>query len=142
MWSRRKGTGVEELAAALRAQRHLLERLLFRMIAAQRLLEARDTRFVPWACEEIERAVEHVRGAEAQRSAVVSRLAAARGVPEVSLTLESLLHDTPEPFRFILSDHRRSLVDLMSRIDDAAAGLIAAGLDELPAGLRPEAASR
>ena len=127
---------MQALAQLLTRERVLVELLVFKLVELRQLLLAGETRFLPWASEEVDRATQAVRGVELERALLVTELGAARGLPEPSLT--ALLDDAPDPWRGLLqSDHealRRSageVVDLLAvtrRLADAGARSIAESL--------------
>src|SRR3954452_3036011 len=77
----------EELARLLSRERLLLELLLFKLVTLRQLLASGEVRFLSWASDEIERAIEKVRKAELARALAVSELAAATGRSEADFTL-------------------------------------------------------
>lgn len=112
---------MDQLAAILRRQRHLLELLLFKLIEARHLLAAGEVRFLAWAAQEVEKAVTKVREAELERALAVSRIADELGVPVDSLSLKALADDCPEPYRTIFEDHRSAFLELVGEIETVTA---------------------
>lgn len=111
---------MDELAAVLRKERHLLEILLFKLVEARHLLAASEMRFLAWAADEVERAVERVRGAEIERGFIVEKIARELNLSAESLTLRALAEETPEPYRSVFTDHRTAFLELVAEIETVA----------------------
>lgn len=107
---------MDELVAALRHQRHLLERLLFRLTTVRLLLASGDERFLPLACEEVHRVAEALRRAEGTRHSAFVTAAAEVGGGGGRATLAELARTSPEPYGFILRDHLTRLTELVEAI--------------------------
>ncbi|MFW2338639.1 MAG: hypothetical protein ACN4GK_01175, partial [Acidimicrobiia bacterium] len=75
------------MADVLWLERNVLEALLFRLVEANLILIAEETRFVPQALAEVEDVVARLRGAESQRRKVADSLAAEVGMAPGELTL-------------------------------------------------------
>jgi hypothetical protein len=60
---------MDALAALLTRERLLVELVVFKLVELRQLLLAGETRFLPWASEEVERAVRAVRVLEVERVA-------------------------------------------------------------------------
>lgn len=101
-------TRIEELAAVLSRERRLLEFLLFKLTAARLLLEDEEHRFLPWAATEVQRAAQRVREVELIRGTLVSSAG--------ELTLAELAAQSEEPWRDLLGEQRRDLVQLLGEI--------------------------
>jgi hypothetical protein len=82
------------------------------------LLANRETRFLPFAAAEVDRAHERVQVAELRRSLFIHDLGHELDLPAEALTLGALARDCPQPFRMIFSDHSRAFVELASAIQD------------------------
>jgi hypothetical protein len=109
---------IDELTGVLERERHLLEYLLFKLIAARHLLTAGETRFLGWSSEEVERAAGRLRQAEAVRARAATRLAGELALgPVPPTTLRQLAGSSPEPYRTILDDHRLAMYELMGEIE-------------------------
>lgn len=104
---------MDELVAFLAGQRQLLEMLLFRLMEVRHLLAAGETRFLPWAATEVERAVHAVRERELARAALFVGLGEDR-------RLASLADASPEPHRTVLCDHRAALRALLDEVGEVA----------------------
>ncbi len=111
---------MDELATVLRRERWLLNVLLFRLTEMRHLLAANDSRFLGWASAEVEEAVARVREAELIRNTLVSRLAREMEMTEDDLTLSSLAHAAPEPYRQIFADHRVAFLDLVNEVQSVS----------------------
>ena len=98
---------MEALAGLLTRERVLVELLVFKLVNMRQLLLAGETRFLPWAAEEVERATEAVRHAELERALLVASISAERGLVEPALT--ELLQDAPDPWRSLLLDTHAEL---------------------------------
>ena len=109
---------MDELARLLTVECHLLERLLFKLVAHRHLLAAREIRFLTFAAAEVDRAHERVQVAELRRSLFVHDLGPGLEPPAGGLTLRTLATESPEPFRTIFSDHSRAILELTAAIED------------------------
>jgi hypothetical protein len=107
----------DELMDTLWLERHILERLLFRLVLANLVLGADDRRFIPKALAEVEQVVEGMRKVEAERDQMVHAAAADWNVPSHILTLEYLATEGPEALRESFEDHRVAFLELVSEID-------------------------
>ncbi len=133
--------GLERLADSLWAERHVVDLLLYKLLSAKYFLAADERRFVALALDEVERAVELLRGAEARRSAALAHVAAAHGCEPDTLTLGLLASRSPEPYRSVFADHREAFAALAAEIEETATtnrrlattalGLVARTLDAL-----------
>jgi hypothetical protein len=111
----------EELARLLSRERLLLELLLFKLVTLRQLLASGEVRFMSWASDEVERAIEKVRKAELARALAVSELAAATARSEADFTLARLIETAPEPWTSIFADHRQGFGRLTAEINEALA---------------------
>lgn len=103
---------MDALAALLTRERLLVELVVFKLVELRQLLLAGETRFLPWASEEVERAVRAVRVLEIERAVAVQAAAASRGLVDGSSTepsLSDLVADAPEPWRTVLADAQTGL---------------------------------
>ena len=107
---------MDALAGVLGRERRLLEYLLFKVKAAQHLLESGETRFLGWSANEVERAAERVREAERLRAEVVDRIVDELAVPDHKPSLRYLAGHSPEPYAGIFDDHHIALDGLMREI--------------------------
>jgi hypothetical protein len=111
----------EELARLLSRERLLLELLLFKLVTLRQLLASGEVRFLAWAGDEVERAVDKVRKAELARALAVSELAAATGRFEADFALSQLVESAPEPWATIFADHRQGFTRLSAEINETLA---------------------
>jgi hypothetical protein len=102
------------------AERHLLEFLEFKLVAAKLLLTADVRRFVGPALDEVEHVIEQVRMAEIKRGMVVARVAQEWQVPVERITLTYLVERAPEPAALIFAEHRAAFMKLTTEIEDLA----------------------
>src|SRR3954471_12850562 len=109
---------MENLARLLSRERLLLELLVFKLVELRQLLLISETRFLGWAAEEVERAVDAVRDAELERAVLVAAIAAERGLSDETILLQALAADSPEPWRSLLEDDRLALLRLSSEVQD------------------------
>lgn len=126
--------GLESLADTLWAERHVVEFLLFKLVAAKLILAADERRFVTPALGEVERVLQALREAELQRAATVAGLAADWGVDTDELTLAELASNAPEPMRSVFRDHQEAFLALAREVDETAAAnrrLATAALDHV-----------
>ncbi len=91
---------MEPLVALLTREKTLVELLVFKLVAMRQLMLAGETRFLPWAAEEVERATEAVRDIELERAVLVAAMGAERGLEEPALS--ELVADAPDPWRGLL----------------------------------------
>ena len=98
---------MEALVGLLTRERLLVELLVFKLVAMRQLLLAGETRFLPWAAEEVDRATVAVRDAELERAVLVDALAAERGLQEP--TLSELIADAPDLWRGLLEQTQGEL---------------------------------
>lgn len=103
---------MDALVALLTRERLLVELVVFKLVELRQLLLAGETRFLPWASEEVERAVRAVRVLEVERAVVVQSVAATRGLSAehgAEPSLSDLVADAPEPWRSVLADTQTGL---------------------------------
>jgi hypothetical protein len=98
---------MEALVGLLTRERLLVELLVFKLVAMRQLLLAGETRFLPWAAEEVDRATVAVRDAELQRAVLVTALGTERGLDEPTLT--ALVADAPDLWRGLLEQTHTEL---------------------------------
>jgi len=107
---------MEALVAHLTRERVLVELLVFKLVTLRQLLLAGETRFLPWASEEVERATEIVRGAEVERAVITAGLGADRGLLDTSLS--ELVADAPDPWRGLLEEAHTAMRQHAQEIQD------------------------
>lgn len=107
-----------ELSALLRREQLLLELLVFKLTELGHLLAQGDARFLGWAAEEVERAVEAVRLCELDRAVHVHTAALGLGRPaaDEATLLARLAETAPEPWASQLTEHRRALTGLAEEV--------------------------
>jgi hypothetical protein len=98
---------MEALVAHLTRERVLVELLVFKLVTLRQMLLAGETRFLPWASEEVERATEVVRVAEVERAVLTATLGAERGLEDPALS--ELISDAPDPWRGLLEDSHAAM---------------------------------
>ncbi|MDQ3385076.1 MAG: hypothetical protein M3503_03540 [Actinomycetota bacterium] len=121
--------GLEGLVDVLDCERHLLEKLLFRLVEARNLLATGEARFLGWAASDIEDATAAVRDVESRRAAITGDLRHGRP-PTVSMLVAS----ATEPWSTLLADHRRALGRLAGEVGaaiEAAHDMALAGLAQV-----------
>ena len=91
---------MDELARLLSVERHLLERLLFKLIERRHLLAAGELRFLTYADAEVDRALERAQLAELRRSLFVHVLGGELGAVGTMFV-----------------EHRRALCELSAEIE-------------------------
>jgi sugar phosphate isomerase/epimerase len=111
---------VEELATLLQRERLLLELLVFKITELRHLLSAGDARFLGWASEEVERAVDAVRQVELERAVLLQGIAGPDDDDESS-TLRRLAETAEEPWGVVLNEHRIALLTLTSEVTNGLA---------------------
>jgi hypothetical protein len=113
--------GLHELMERLWVERHLLEFLQFKLVAAKLFLTADMRRFVAPALGEVEHVIEQVRLAEIGRGIAVARVAEQWQVPAERVTLGYLERHAPEPAAALFAEHREAFLKLTSEIEDLSA---------------------
>ena len=105
----------------LQRERLLLELLVFKLTELGHLLSAGDPRFLGWAAEEVERAVEAVRLCELERAVHVqdtARQLLGGHVNDERALLQRLVQTADEPWASQLEDHRSALTALAAEVGD------------------------
>ena len=112
---------MENLATLLQRERLLLELLVFKIRELRHLLLEGDARFLGWASEEVERAVEAVRLVELERAVLVQDITGASVDGDESQVLRRLAETAPEPWGVVLTEHRLALQALALEVADGLA---------------------
>ena len=112
---------METLATLLQRERLLLELLVFKIKELRHLLVEGDARFLGWASEEVERAVEAVRLVELERAVLVQDISGVSADGDESHVLRRLAETAPEPWGVVLTEHRLALQALASEVADGLA---------------------
>ena len=107
-----------QLADTLWYERRLLEFLLFKLVSANLVLTSGDHRFVTPAIAEVERVMEAVRTAEADRSRVLEACARALNLAPETLTLGFLAQNAPAALRDDFAEHRNGFMELVNEIEN------------------------
>ncbi len=107
-----------QLADTLWYERRLLEFLLFKLVSANLVLTSGDHRFVTPAIAEVERVMEAVRTAEADRSRVLEACARALNLGPEALTLGFLAQNAPAALRDDFAEHRNGFMELVNEIEN------------------------
>ncbi|MCW2539551.1 MAG: hypothetical protein JWN95_1276 [Frankiales bacterium] len=121
--------GFSEVSTLLWREREALQLLLFKLVEEQLIVSAGESRWLAPANDEVEIAIERLRGTEVLRAAEVEALTTSLGRP-TPLTLAELAEVSPEPWGMVLSDHRTEMLKLVAQIEQAADAnrkLLAAG---------------
>lgn len=114
------GADLSVLSALLWRERELLETVLYRLVAQQRLLAAGDVRWLAHADQDVHDALEAVREHDVVRAVEVDLVARTHQLaPDVAL--RELAAAAPEPWPALLQDHRDALRELTAQIETATA---------------------
>jgi len=111
---------LESLADVLWVERHVVELLLYRLVAAKMFLAADERRYVSLALDEVEHALGRLRQAEERRVETVQSVAGVIGVRGSDLTLNLLAKSAPEPLRSVFADHLDAFGVLANEIEQTA----------------------
>jgi hypothetical protein len=109
---------LSEFCGVLWREREVVERVLFKGLGQQLVLQSGQMRWLVAANTEIELAVNDLRVIEVMRCAESDRLADHLGMAS-GATLAELASASPEPWGSILAEHRDALRDLANEIDQA-----------------------
>ena len=112
--------GFAELSTMLWRERDALQLLLFKLVSEQLIVGSGQTRWLAQANEEIEFALEQLRGTEVLRAAETDALAEQLGL-DAPATLAQLEAASDEPWATLYSEHRRALIELMAEIEQVTA---------------------
>jgi hypothetical protein len=104
---------MERVGQILEREGDVLETLLFKLTETRLLLEADESRFLPRAAREVERARTRAREVGLLRAATVALI-------RPGATLRSLANDAEPPWRAILRDHHTVLSCLLAEIEVVA----------------------
>lgn len=110
-------------------ERDALQLLLFKLVEEQLIVSSGRARWLPQANEEIEFALEQLRGTEVLRAAETDAIAEELGLPSPA-TLTQLEAAADEPWATLYGEHRRALLELITEIEQVTAEnrkLLAAG---------------
>jgi len=112
--------GFAEVSTMLWRERDALSLLLFKLVEEQLIVSAGRTRWLANANEEIEFALEQLRGTEVLRAAETDAISEELGLSN-SATLAELEAAAPEPWGTLYGEHRRALVQLVAEIEQVTA---------------------
>jgi hypothetical protein len=121
--------GFAEVSTMLWRERDALQLLLFKLIEEQLIVSSGRARWLPQANEEIEFALEQLRGTEVLRAAETDAVAEELGLPSPA-TLSQLEAAADEPWATLYGEHRRALLELIAEVEQVTAEnrkLLAAG---------------
>jgi hypothetical protein len=107
---------LSEFCGVLWREREIVERVLFKLVVQQLILNTGQTRWLPLANTEIELAVNDLRVVEVVRNAESDALATQLGLAPGS-SLAELAVVAPEPWASILGEHRDALRELTGEIE-------------------------
>ncbi|HHC08780.1 MAG TPA: flagellar protein FlgN [Actinobacteria bacterium] len=105
------------LADVLWYERRLMEFLLFKLVAANLMLEADEQRFIGPALAEVERVIAEIRSTEEERAELIAELAELEGTDPAAITLAHLALEAPEELRSVFEDHRARFLELTGEIE-------------------------
>ena len=111
-----KTMGFSEISTLLWRERDALQLLLFKLVEEQLIVSAGRTRWLAQANDEVEAALEQLRGTEVLRAAEVDAIADVLGLsaPPTLADLEAL---APEPWATLFGEHRQSLLQLVAEVE-------------------------
>jgi hypothetical protein len=112
--------GFAEVSTMLWRERDALQLLLFKLIEEQLIVSSGRTRWLPQANEEIEFALEQLRGTEVLRAAETDAIAEELGLP-IPATLTQLEEAADEPWATLYGEHRRALLELITEVGQVTA---------------------
>lgn len=104
----------ERFSDGLARERLLLERVVFKLTQLHQMLLAGDGRFLAWASDELEGALDDVGQAELERSLHVLTLAEAIGADPEALPLSVIVASAPQPWAAIIADHQSAMTAMQA----------------------------
>jgi hypothetical protein len=110
--------GFSEISTLLWRERDALQLLLFKLVEEQLIVSAGHTRWLAQANDEIEAALEQLRGTEVLRAAEVDVIADDLGL-QAPPTLADLAALAPEPWATLFGEHRQALLQLVAEVEGA-----------------------
>lgn len=114
--------GMDRLADVLGRERLLMEQVVFKLTQLRHLLLAGDGRFLAWASDELQHALQALGEAEVVRAVVVLELAEALGLDDGEPTLAEIVTRAAPPWSAIMADHRAAMVAMHEEIRGLTAG--------------------
>jgi FlgN protein len=124
-----KTMGFSEVSTLLWREREALQLLLFKLVEEQLIVSAGHTRWLAQANDEIEAALDQLRGTEVLRAAEVDVIADDLGLTAPP-SLAELATLAPEPWATLFGEHRQALLQLVADVEGATGhnrALLAAG---------------
>jgi hypothetical protein len=110
---------LSEFCGVLWREREIVERVLYKIVVQQLVLNTGQTLWLPQANTEIELAVNDLRVVEVMRNAEFDTLATRMGLA-AGASLAELAAIAPEPWGSILGEHRDALRELTAEIERTA----------------------
>jgi hypothetical protein len=109
--------GFSEVSTLLWRERDALQLLLFKLVEEQLIVSAGHTRWLAQANDEVEAALEQLRGTEVLRAAEVDAIADSLGLgaPPTLVELEAI---APEPWATLFGEHRQALLHLIAEVEN------------------------
>lgn len=111
-----KSMGFAEVSTMLWRERDALQLLLFKLVEEQLIVSSGRTRWLTQANEEIEFALEQLRGTEVLRAAETDAIGEELGLA-LPPTLAELEAAAPQPWATLYGEHRSALLQLVAEID-------------------------
>lgn len=106
---------MEDLVEVLQRERDLLERLRFRFVGLQLVLDALEVRYLDWAVHDVQLARHRAREADLVRAASVGALRL--GSDDASPSLREVAAAAPAPWAGMLRDHHEGLCAVVAEIE-------------------------
>lgn len=110
---------LSDISNALLREQSLLEMLLFKLEEEHLILAAGRTRWLAPATREVEAVLAEIRRCELVRATLVAGMAPSLGLG-ANPSLRELAEAAPEPWDFVLDQHRRSFLEIADDISSQA----------------------
>jgi FlgN protein len=110
---------LSDISNALLREQALLEMLLFKLEEEHFILAAGRTRWLAAATREVEAVLGEIRRCELVRATLVAAVAPSLGLAS-NPSLRELAEAAPEPWDFVLDQHRRSFLEIADDIGSQA----------------------
>lgn len=110
---------LSDISNALLREQGLLEMLLFKLEEEHLILAAGRTRWLTFATREVEAVLAEIKRCELIRATLVAALAPSLGLG-ANPSLRELAEAAPEPWDFVLDQHRRSFLEIADDIGTQA----------------------
>ncbi len=111
-----KTMGFSEVSTLMWRERDALQLLLFKLVEEQLIVSAGQTRWLAQANDEIEAALQQLRGTEVLRAAEVDAIADELGL-SAPPTLAELAVLAPQPWATLFGEHRQALLQLVAEVE-------------------------